>query len=164
MDWKAPFDGAVTELSPAFQPGAWPGKGSVVGELASRTACEVLALIPESDVSAVPVGETVSVWWPVETGMSHRVTVREVSRFKTEDLEGSPFSSRFGGEIATEIQDKGGKDTPLEPYYLCKMDFPNQTGLPLGMTGRVVVKHQPKSAIKRLVDAIYGVFHREMIF
>ncbi len=164
IEWKAPFDGAITALSPVFQPGASPGKGTVVGEMASRTACEVQALLPESDVSAIMKNGTVTAWWPVGTGMTMNLTVKEIDPFKTENLDGSPFSSRFGGEIATEIRDQIGKDAPLDPYYLCRMDFPNPTGIPLGMTGRLVVKHPPKSILRRVVDAAYGTFHREVVF
>jgi len=164
IDWRAPFEGAVTKLAPNMQPGARPGKGTVVGEIASPTECEILGLVPEVDVQGVNPGGEVEVWFPVGTGVALSMTVREISPFKTEDLEGSPLSSRFGGEIATEAKGDVGKDSPLEPHYLCKLDFANRQGMPLGMIGRMVIKRPPRSALGRMVDAAYKTFHREMVF
>jgi len=164
MDWKAPFSGALVKLAVNLQPGARPGKGTVVGEIASGTACEIVGLVPEVDVQGVHPSGEVEVWFPVGTGLSFSVIVKEISPFKTEDLEGSPLSSRFGGEIATESKEETKKDSPLEPQYLCKMDFANNQGMPLGMTGRMVVKQPPRSALGRMVDAAYKTFHREIVF
>ncbi|MBI4963399.1 MAG: biotin/lipoyl-binding protein [Desulfomonile tiedjei] len=164
IDWKAPFGGAVTKLAPTLQRGARPGKGTVVGEMASPTACEILGLVPEVDVQGMIQGGQVEVWFPIGTGVTFSLSVREVSPFKTEDLEGSPLSSRFGGEIATEVKGESGKDSPLEPHYICKLDFANKQGIPLGMIGRMVVKQPPRSAIGRMVNAAYRTFHREIVF
>ncbi|MFH0824387.1 MAG: efflux RND transporter periplasmic adaptor subunit [Pseudomonadota bacterium] len=164
VEWRAPFDGAITKLVPHLQPGSKPGKGTVVGEIADVKDCEVLGLIPEADVAAIRVGSPVDVWFPHGSGRSYALTVKEISPFKTEDLEGSPFSSRFGGEIATEAAEGAGKDNPLEPVYLCKMGFVNTDGIPLGITGRLVVRHAPRSLLTRIIDAAYHTFHREIIF
>ncbi len=172
-EWKAPFAGAVAKLSSELQPGAKPEKGAVVGELASEVHSEILGLIPEVDIGALQPGQKVEAWFPVDNGVSLALTVREVMPFKAEDLESSPFSSRLGGEIATEAKpeikreagrDVATKDAPLEPYYVCKMDFPNNGKLPLGLTGRLVVKQPPRSALTRIIDAAYQTFHREIIF
>ena len=162
--WIAPFPGAVTKLSPHLQPGAEPGKGSPVGELADLGACLVIGLIPETDVSVVKTGSEVEIWFPVTTGRSYTVRVSAVVPFRAEDLEGSPFSSRFGGEIATDSRQQSGKDAPIEPHYVCKIDFSNPDKLPLGMTGRVVVKQPPRSLMARMVSAAYQIFHRETVF
>jgi putative peptide zinc metalloprotease protein len=164
IDYKAPFDGAVIRLAPLLQPGARPGKGVVVGEIASPTTCEILGLVTEVEVQGLQPGGDVEVWFPIGTGSSFSLKVKEISPFKTEDLEGSALSSRFGGEIATESREESKKDSPLEPHYLCKMDFNNRHGIPLGMTGRMVVKQPPRSALSRIIDAAYQTFHREMVF
>jgi putative peptide zinc metalloprotease protein len=164
LEWKAPFAGTVAKLAPTLQPGAQPGKGAVVGELASEGSCEILGLMPEVDVAWVQPGNVVDVWFPIDGGKTFSVRIREISPFKTEDLEGSPFSSRMGGEIATEAKEASAKDAPLEPYYLCKADLQNTYGLPLGITGRLVVHQPPRSTIRRIVDAVYQTFHREVIF
>lgn len=164
IESKAPFRGAITRLAPNFQPGANPGKGVEVGELASQTVCEVVGMAPEHDVSSLEAGSKVTAWFPVGVGESFTLTVREVTPFKAEDLEGSPLSSRFGGEIATEAKEESSKDSPLEPQYLCKMDFQNVKGIPLGMTGRLVVQKPPRSVLRRFVDKIYRTFNREIIF
>jgi putative peptide zinc metalloprotease protein len=96
--------------------------------------------------------------------MTFTLTVREVNPFKTEDLEASAFSSRFGGEIATEVREGVGKDVPLNPYYVAKIDFPESGGVPLGATGRLVLHHPPRSLLTRMIGAVYGTFHREILF
>jgi putative peptide zinc metalloprotease protein len=172
-EWKAPFGGAVARLSPELQPGARLEKGAVVGELAGEDQGEIVGLIPELDVGMVQPGQKVEAWFPIDNGVSLALAVKEVIPFKAEDLEASPFSSRFGGEIATEAKpeikreagrDLATKDAPLEPCYVCKIDFPNKEKLPLGLTGRLVVKQPPRSALTRIIDAAYHTFHREIIF
>jgi len=164
LEWKAPFAGAVTKLAADVQDGACPGKGAIVGELASQDYLEALALVTEADVGLLRAGTRVEVWFPVDAGRELRAVVREVSPFKTEDLEGLAFSSRFGGEIATETTHDAGKDSPIEPYYACKIDLPANRGIPLGMTGKLIVEQPPRSALRRIVDAVYRTFHREIIF
>jgi putative peptide zinc metalloprotease protein len=163
-DWRAPFWGAVTKLSPECQPGFKPGKGTVVGQFAALGECQVVGIVPETDVTLLQVGARVDVWFPVENGKVFQATVKELSPFQAVDLEGSPFSSRFGGEIATEMREGIGKDRPLEPQYTCKMEFSPTAAIPLGMTGRIVVKQPPKSALERFTKAAFQVFHREIIF
>jgi len=167
-EWKAPFEGAITKLSPLLQPGAKPGKGAVVGELESGGRCEIVGLVPEVDISTVRPGLEVQIWFPIDGGTSFTLSVKEVVPFKTEDLEASPFSSRMGGEIATEMKmptrEEGSKVSPLEPYYVCKIDFPNHRKIPLGVTGRMVVKQPPRSALTRIIEAAYHTFHWEIIF
>ena len=163
-EWVAPFAGAVIKLAPECQSGFKPGKGAVVGELVSLTDYQVIGIVPETDVALLHTGTREDVWFPIGNGKIFETTVKEVSPFHTADLEGSPFSSRFGGEIATEAKEGYGKDKPLEPQYACKMELAAGDGIPLGITGRMVVKRPPKSALQRAVSAVYQVFHREIIF
>lgn len=164
--WRAPFSGYVTKLLPSVQPGAHPGKGAVVGELSGSVPARVIGLIPEEYASSMREGLDVHAWFPVSEGKTFAVVVKEISPFKTEDLQGSALSSRFGGEIATEIErrEDGVKDAPLEPYYLCKADIADPQGLFLGMTGRFVVGQPPRSLLRRVIDAAYQTFHREIVF
>lgn len=164
--WRAPYSGYVTKLLPTLQPGANPGKGAVVGELSGAEPSRVLGLVPEVYATMIREGSEVKAWFPVDEGKEFPAVVKEVSPFKTEDLQGSPLSSRFGGEIATEIERREGgvMDAPLEPYYLCKADIAEPRGLFLGMTGRLVVGQSPRSALQRIIDAAYQTFHREIIF
>lgn len=164
LEWRAPFNGVVTELDPSLQPGARPGRGAVVGELASEQQCLVLGLIPETDIAKVRQGSTVEIWFPIRTGKSFRGTVKEISAFHREDIAGSPFSSRFGGEIATAQRNQEARDVPLDAHYVCRVDFLNREGIPLGMTGRMAVADPPRSILDRIVETAHMTFRREMIF
>lgn len=165
--WRAPFSGYVTKLIGALQPGANPGKGAVVGELSGAEPNRIIGLIPEEYAATIHEGSKVKAWFPVDEGKTFSATVKEISPFKTEDLQGSALSSRFGGEIATEVERKEGgglMDAPLEPYYLCKAEIADPKGLFLGMTGRLIVSRPPRSAFQRIIEAAYQTFHREVIF
>jgi len=164
LEWKAPFSGFVTGLLPDLQPGAQPGKGTVVGQLAGEDRSEVLGLIPGVDILRITEGAEVEVWFPFGGGRTFSLTVKEISPFNREDLKDSPFSSRFGGEIATEVKDRNQQDLPLETHYICRMDFGSGHGIPLGMTGRLVVHQPPRSTLERMVDAAHQTFRREIIF
>jgi putative peptide zinc metalloprotease protein len=164
LEWKAPFSGAVTRLSPELQPGARPGKGAVVGELAGLGEMQSAALVPETDVGFLRTGAVVEVWLPLGVGRKFNAVVSDISPFKAEDIAGSPFSSRFGGEIAVEEKAGQGKDSPLEPQYVCKTDLPLDASLRLGMTGKTAASHPPRSVFRRFMDAAYQTFHGETLF
>jgi putative peptide zinc metalloprotease protein len=106
----------------------------------------------------------VEIWFPIRTGKSFRGTVKEISAFHREDIADSPFSSRFGGEIATAQRSQQARDVPLDTYYVCRVDFFNREGIPLGMTGRMAVAQSPRSILDRIVETAHMTFRREMIF
>ncbi|MDQ7782091.1 MAG: efflux RND transporter periplasmic adaptor subunit [Desulfomonilaceae bacterium] len=164
LEWKAPFNGVITDLATNLQPGARLEKGTVVGELTGEEQCEVIGLVPEHEIGKVREGTAVEIWFPIGTGTSFSATVKEISVFHREDLADSPFSSRFGGEIATAQRSPEYKDVPLEAYYMCRVDFPNQVGIPLGMTGRIAVPEPARSILRRVVETVYKTFRREIIF
>jgi putative peptide zinc metalloprotease protein len=164
LRWEAPFSGIITDLLPDFRPGAQPGKGAVVGELQSTHECEIVGLIPEEDVHRIRTDRRIEAWFPLRTGVTVPLDVVEISRFREQDLEGSPFSSRFGGEIATQIKGPEDLDSPLESYYVCRAAFTDNESIPLGLTGRMVVSRPPRSILDRAVETVHKTFFRETIF
>lgn len=164
IEWKAPFDGAIIKWQPEAQPGAAPGKGTPVGEIADVHHCVVTGLVREAEIDRIKSGVDVQVWFPVDTGKIFPTKVKELNPFRTEDLEGSPLSSRFGGEIATEPKDGSLRDAPVEPHFVFKADFDNSFGVPLGITGKLVVHEPPLSLLERVLTAAVQTFRRELIF
>lgn len=160
----APFDGVITKLDYHMQPGFQPGEGALVGELQSLEDCCVHGLIPEEDRQKVRVGQTVEVWLPVTGGRVLRGQIQDIKPYNERDLKDSPFSSRFGGELATEIRGEQHRDSPLEAQYRCTVHFPAASSeMPLGMTGRLVVRWAPKSLVSRFMDTVSQVFRREFL-
>ncbi len=162
---RAPFSGVVTRMDPKMKPGFQPGEGSVVGELEFVADCVVHALIPEEDLEKVKPGRLVRVWFPIDGGLEFEKTIAGVKAFSERDLSESPFSSRVGGELATEVKDRYQKDVPLEAQYDCLVSFSNSDlKIPLGMTGRLVVASPPKSVATVAIDGIARTFNRESLF
>lgn len=161
----APFDGAVTSLEPTFQEGFQPGEGAVVGELKSLKEYVVHALVPETDVHSVHEGEIVEIWLPLGVGRFIRKQIDSIKSYSETDMGNSPFSSRFGGEVATEIRSEKQQDVPLEALYDCSVNIANDTGdMLLGMTGRMAVYLPPKSILIRLYENTTRAFNRESFF
>jgi putative peptide zinc metalloprotease protein len=161
----APFDGAITTLDYRMQPGFQPGEGAVVGELQSVEHCVIHALVPEQDRHKVEVGQEVEIWLPVGGGLTMNKRVDAIRPYGKMDLRDSPFSSRLGGELATEVKAESRRDVPLVAQYKCSVFFVNAGHqVPLGMTGRVVVSSPPKSIASRFLDRIVRTFSREMMF
>lgn len=161
----APFDGVVTMLDYRMQPGYRPGDGVIVGEIKSPVDSVIRALIPALDIEKVRVGEPAEVWFPIETGFFIQGKVEEISSFSEKDLHDSPFSSRLGGELATESVSEGHKDVPLEAHYMCSLDFDNKEKVvPLGMTGRMAVTAPRQSIASRFIYNIVNTFNRESFF
>lgn len=160
----APFDGIVTNLDDRFEAQFGPGEGVVVGEIECPDGFLVKGLIPEKDIHKVRVGAEVDVWFRFGDGVLHSGTVHEVKPYSEQDLKDSPFSSRFGGEVATEERDPHRRDVPLEALYQCSVRFPNDRyDIPLGMTGKLVVRTPPRSIARRIVDGVVGTVNRESL-
>jgi putative peptide zinc metalloprotease protein len=161
---RAPFDGVITNLDEKLQAGFQPGEGVIVGELQSWTRCVIIGLIPAAELEKIQVGKDVKVWFPLGEGVTLNKRINAVKSYSEKDLENSPFSSRFGGEVATEIKGEQRKDAPLEAHYAGKIYHDNSgTRIPLGITGRLVVAAPPKSLIARLYDGILRTINRETL-
>lgn len=161
----APFAGVVTALDYRMQPGYKPADGVIVGEIKAIKDGVVHALVPAFDIDRVKVGMDAEVWFPIGTGFFFDGKVDEVAPYSEKDLRDSPFSSRFGGELATEVLSEGHKDSPLDAVYRCSVNFSNdKEEVPLGMTGRMAVTAPPQSLFMRFVNQIFNVFNRESFF
>lgn len=160
----APFDGVITALDYRMQPGYKPGEGAIVGELQSTVNCVIRALIPEKDHQKASMDQEVVIWMPMRGGKVLHRRIDSIKSYSERDLTESPFSSRFGGQLATEFKGEQQKDAPLEAQYMCSVNFPNETDkLPLGMTGLFVVPFPRQTLLSRFIDSIYRTFNRESL-
>jgi putative peptide zinc metalloprotease protein len=160
----APFDGVVTDLDARLQEGFQPGEGVVVGDLRSLTRCVVRALVPAKDIHKVRQGKEVEIWLPVGPGRVFRRKIDAIKSYSETDLRNSPFSSRVGGELATEVRDERQKDSPLEAQYDCSVNLVNDNrDILLGMTGRLAVSSPPRSVAARVYENIVRTFNRESL-
>jgi putative peptide zinc metalloprotease protein len=158
----APFDGVVTNVDPRLQDGFQPGEGVVVGEVQSPLHLVIHALVPAEDLHRIGEGQDVEIWLPVGTGKILRNRIGSIKSYSETDLRNSPFSSRLGGELATEVIGEKKEDVPLEPQYDCSVRVLNKDGsILLGMTGRMAVASRPKSVAGRLWEEAFKTFHRE---
>ena len=160
----APFDGVITNLDYRLQEGFQPGEGMVVGELQSKKDYIVHALVPASDMHKIKPDQDVEIWLPVGLGLFLFNKIDSIKSYSETDLKNSPFSSRVGGEVATETHDERQQDVPLEALYDCAAVVQGSTELPLGMTGRLAAWSAPNSLAKRAMDAVARTFNRESIF
>ena len=160
----APFKGRITKFDPRMKAGYQSGEGIIVGELESTEECMVHAIIPGAQLSEIHMGQPIRVWFPIAGSKQFDGLVRELKPFAIRDLRESPFSSRYGGELATEAKADEQKDVPLEAQYDCSVLFKNANPhIPLGMTGRAAIRSVPKSIASRVVDTIVRVFNRESL-
>jgi putative peptide zinc metalloprotease protein len=160
----APFDGVVTNLDPRMQDGFQPGEGVVVGEVQSSRDLLIRALVPATDLHKVREHQKVEIWLPIGTGKLLTEKIDSIKTYSETDLRNSPFSSRFGGELATEVRGEKQEDVPLEPQYDCSIRVANADGsLLLGMTGRMAVSSPPKSLAGRFLENVIKTFHTESL-
>ncbi len=160
----APFDGIVTSLDARMHPGYQPGQGAIVGELESPTQCVVHALVPEEDLDKVRTGQSVVLRFGTLPPVVRSAVISHIRPFSERDLSESPFSSRFGGELATEQHTEDRSEEPLEAQYICTITFPNtKERLPLGITGQMAVPEPPRSIMSRLVHTVMQTLNRESL-
>jgi len=160
---RAPFDGVVAKLDHRMQPGFQPGEGSVVGELRCRKDCVVRTLIPEPDIHRISRGQAVEVWFPIGAGRTFLTRIDSIKMHSERTLPDSPFSSRLGGEIATEQPGGDTADKPIEAQYICSSHFSNDESLPLGLTGKCAIASPPRSILSRLLNLAIRTFNRESL-
>jgi putative peptide zinc metalloprotease protein len=157
----APFDGVVTRLNPEMKKGFQPGEGMIVGELESPYECAIHGLIPEKDLDKVRVGQDVRILLNCG-GREYVQQIRDIKPFSEKDLSESPFSSRVGGELATEAKGRDQTDAPLEAHFDCSTSFDNrQAAIPLGMTGRLAAAAPRQSIYRWVLDKLSQSFNRE---
>ena len=158
----APFDGVITSLDYRVQPGFLPGEGVIVGQLESPNHTVIYALVPEKDRHLIRVGMKVEIWAPINNGMKFYSRIDGIRSYSEKDLRDSPFSSRVGGELATEAKSDKQRDAPLEAQYLCEVSIPKlDTQPPLGMTGKISIPAPPQSIVSRNIDRFLRTFTRE---
>ncbi len=160
---KAPFAGVITSLDPRVQKGFVPGRGVILGELKSPRDCVVHALVPGTDMCKIRPGEPVEIWFPLNGGTTFLKKIDSVRSYNERNLADSPFSSRFGGEIATEIEGHFASDAPLEDLYVCSVNFSDNRTIPLGLTGRLVVSSPPESTLERIFHHAVKTLNRESL-
>ena len=161
----APFDGIVTRLDYKVQAGLQTDDGAVVGEVESPNDCVVHALVPSKDLHKIHLGVRAIVWFPIGVGVVLEGAVHEIKPYSERDLKDCPFSSRYGGEIATEARGEERSDVPLDARYLCSVNLDNsRLRIPLGITGKLVVHSPPSSLLDRLIDKVRNAFNKESLF
>jgi putative peptide zinc metalloprotease protein len=160
----APFDAAVTTLDHRLAPGFEPGEGVVIGELQSTRHIVVQALIPEDDRDKVWVGQDAQLWFPIDGGLVLKCKINSINPYDERDLKNSPFSSRLGGELATEPRGDSRQDAPIVAQYQCSIYLEGSSAIPpLGMTGDFIVSAPPRSLFERLVHRLGRTFARETL-
>lgn len=157
----APFDGVINALDYRLQRGFQPGEGVVVGEIHSLELCTIHVLVPATEITKIQAGQEARFRFPVRGGLVFDHKIDSVKSYNESDLRNSPFSSRAGGELATEVRGEKTMDVPLEAQYDCSANIVNTFGLPLGMTGRAAVSSPPASLVSRIITRMAHVFHRE---
>jgi len=160
----APFCGIVTKLDPRLQSGYQPGEGVIVGELASQNECQVRVLVPEDEIHRLRKGDEMEIWFPPGTYGTIAARIEEIKPYSEADLKNSPFSSRLGGEIATEAHDTERLDAPLRAHYVCSARILNDAGMHLGITGRCAMCLPPQSILSRLFQGAVQTLNRESIW
>lgn len=161
--FRAPFDGTVAALDFRMQEGFKPGEGAVVGEMEDPHERFVHALIPEEDLACVHPGQIVTIRLPIGQGETLKLPVETVKPYSETNLRDSPFSSRFGGEVATEIRGEHQMDAPLRAYYTCTVRIPQGNDLPSGLTGQMLIPSPPKSFMSKMMDNLCETFNRESL-
>jgi putative peptide zinc metalloprotease protein len=160
----APFDATVTTLDYRLAPGFEPGDGFIVGELQSTQHVVVQALIPEEDRDKAQVGQDVQLWLPIHGGLVIQTKINAINPYSERDLKNSPFSSRLGGELATEPRDSSRQDAPIVAQYQCSIYLEASDALPpLGMTGDFIISSPPKSIFQRFIHKARRTFVRETL-
>lgn len=162
---KAPFDGYIKHVIEGVDINSWIPKGTLVAEVISTKKRVVRAYIEEQDLTLVEVGME-GRFFP-ENLQAHNLDVKliKVDEVNTEQLEDLALATQFGGEILTENingEDKFAK--PSKGIFKLTFEIQQETDYPMITRGKVALKTQPTSIMRRIVNRIQTILIRESGF
>jgi putative peptide zinc metalloprotease protein len=160
----APFSGTITKLDFRLQKGFSAGEGVIVGELESENQYLVQALVTEKEIQNIAKEQHGMIYFNTGTDSNFGGVITDFKLFSERDLKDLPFSSRHGGELATETKGDGDIEEPLHAQFQCSISLKNiPERVPFGMTGRLIVNASPQSTMSRIIQSVSGAFNRESL-
>jgi hypothetical protein len=161
---RAPFDCLVIQLDKRMKAGFQPGEGVVVGHLKSTSSCVATALLPDRLMGRLNEGQSVKVLFPLGLGHTFSSTVAIIKDFGEQPSshgERGRFSqhARHSSPGHEESTRQAGIES--QALYRCMVQLPDDSPIPLGMTGSILIELPSQNCVSRLYQYAVQTMNRE---
>ncbi len=156
---RAEMDGYLYDWNELLKEGQWISEDAILGHLAESGPKEVIAFVPERDISKLSVGD-VAYFSPLEEVREFAGVVEQIGPIRLQKLQYPELASVYGG--ALPVAAKGEDDLVfLDSYYPVIVRLNNVEDLPIGREGKLIVRGRWTSKFMRLMGRVASVLLRE---
>lgn len=160
MTVRAPFAGRLVDVPRDLAPGIWLPKREQLGILVDPSAMIVQALVNESDIARIRVGDTAR-FSPEDGEAPLPLRVTEISPGATPQLDTPELASVYGGGVAARREPDGALK-PQAAVYRVALSLPDGVPSSFGIRrGTVRIAAEPMSLAERIWRRAAAVVMRE---
>jgi putative peptide zinc metalloprotease protein len=163
LQWRAPEDGLLVDVPPMLQSGQWVRPDTTLGRVLHGTAQDASGFATEKELPRLQIGAR-GVFLPDEPSLSKRqVSLVGIDPNASEFITPDSLSSRYGGPIATQPNDKG-KAVPLEAQHRVHFlaDGGSEAELPQRIRGQIQIEATPQSLAEQILERLWQLLMAEL--
>ncbi|WPO97716.1 efflux RND transporter periplasmic adaptor subunit [Pseudomonas sp. HR96] len=163
LQWRAPKAGVVVDMPANLQVGQWVRPDTTLGRVLEGSAQDASGFAAEKDLPRLQVGAR-GEFLPDEPSLARRaVTLTGVDPNASEFISPDSLSSRYGGPIGTQPDDKG-KAVPVQAQHRIHftVDGAADGRLPQRIRGQVRVEALPQSLASQVLIHLWQLLMAEL--
>jgi putative peptide zinc metalloprotease protein len=163
LQWRAPHDGLLVDVPHNLQAGQWVRPDSPLGRVLQGSTQDASGFAAEKDLPRLPLGAH-GVFLPDEPSLAERdVSLTAIDPGASEFITPESLSSRYGGPIATQANDKG-KAVPVQAQHRVHFLVAGSPDgeLPQRIRGQVRVEALPQSLATQIVERLWQLLMAEL--
>ncbi|WP_319410391.1 HlyD family efflux transporter periplasmic adaptor subunit [uncultured Cohaesibacter sp.] len=155
---RAPFDGAVADLSPEYQPGQWISSSDRLMIIRSTGQSVLDAFVREEDLPRIKPSDDAT-FMPEDSAKRYKVTVSAIAPLAIRSLPVLELASINGGDIDTRKEEHAL--IPERALYQVRLTGEALPYAHSRMRGDVVIYGEKESLLGRFYRAVLVVLLRE---
>lgn len=163
LQWRAPKAGTVVDLPPTMQVGQWVRPETTLGRILEGNAEDASGFAAEKDLPRLYEGAS-GEFLPDEPSLPRRrVTLAGIDPSASEFITPDSLSSRYGGAIGTQPNDKG-KSVPVQAQHRVHFIVRSEPGdaLPQLIRGQIRVEATPQSLASQILIRLWQILMTEL--
>jgi putative peptide zinc metalloprotease protein len=163
LQWRAPQDGLLVDVPHTLQAGQWVRPDSPIGRVLHGSAQDASGFAAEKDLPRLPLGAR-GVFLPDEPSLAEReVSLSAIDPNASEFITPDSLSSRYGGPVATQANDKG-KAVPVQAQHRVYFQVAGRPDgeLPQRVRGHVRVEALPQSLATQIIQRLWQLLMAEL--
>ncbi|WP_213880475.1 HlyD family efflux transporter periplasmic adaptor subunit [Pseudomonas sp. dw_358] len=163
LQWRAPKAGVVVDMPTNVQVGQWVRPDTTLGRVLESSAQDASGFAPEKDLPRLKIGAS-GEFLPDEPSLARRpVSITGIDPNASEFITPDSLSSRYGGPIGTQPNDKG-RSVPVQAQHRINftVDGEPDSELPQRIRGQVRIDAIPQSLASQVVNHLWQLSMAEL--